>query len=100
MAAEDVLIALDLRSGDSAAARARLARLRPLAPGPEERGVHQATAWAAVLVAAGYHQEAIDFLERTRVAPTHLRFHLKEPRFDPLRRDPRFQRIIRGALGT
>jgi len=94
MAAEDVLIALDLRSGDSAAARARLARLRALSPRPDEPGVHQATAWAAVLVAAGHNREAIDFLERARVAPTHLRFHLKEPRFDALRGDPRFERLM------
>jgi len=100
LAAEDVLISLALRGGDTAAARARLARIRPQAPGPEEPGVHQAAAWAAVLVAAGRHREAIDFLERTRVAPAHLRFHLKEPRFDALRGDPRFQRLMRGARGT
>jgi tetratricopeptide (TPR) repeat protein len=94
LAAEDVLIALDLRSGDTAAGRARLSRLRTLAPRPDERGVHQATAWAAVLVAAGHTQEAMDFLERARVAPTHLRFHLKEPRFDAIRKDPRFQQLM------
>jgi serine/threonine protein kinase/Tfp pilus assembly protein PilF len=94
LAAEDVLIALDLRSGDIAAARARLARLRAQSPAPEEPGVHQATAWAAVLVAAGHNRDAMDFLERARVAPTHLRFHLKEPRFDALRGDPRFQRLM------
>jgi serine/threonine protein kinase len=94
LAAEDVVIALDLRSGDIAAARARLARLRTVAPRPDEPGVHQATAWAAILVAAGHTQEAMDFLERARVAPTHLRFHLKEPRFDALRGDPRFQRLM------
>jgi serine/threonine-protein kinase len=94
LAAEDVLTALDLRSGDTAAARGRLARLRALAPRPDEPGVHQATAWAAVLVATGHSREALDFLERARVAPTHLRFHLKEPRFDPIRADPRFQRLM------
>jgi serine/threonine protein kinase/Tfp pilus assembly protein PilF len=94
LAAEDVLIALDMRSGDTAAARARLARLRPLRPGPHDPGVHQASAWAALLVAAGRTQEAITFLEQARVAPTHLRFHLKEPRFDPLRGNPRFDRLM------
>jgi len=94
LAAEDVLAALDLRSGDTAGARARLARLRPAAPGPAEAGVHQAAAWAALLVGAGEQREAMDFLERARVAPAHLRMHLKEPRFDPLRKDPRFQRLM------
>ena len=94
LAAEDVLIALSLRRGDTAAVLARLARLRPLEIEPAEAGVHQATAWAALLVAAGHNREAIAFLERARVAPTHLRMHLKEPRFDALRGDSRFQQLM------
>jgi tetratricopeptide (TPR) repeat protein len=94
LAAEDVVAALELRSGNPTAARARLARLRPLAPEPDEPGVHQATAWAALLVATGRKGEALAFLERARVAPTHFRIHLKEPRFDALRDDPRFQRLM------
>jgi TolB-like protein/Flp pilus assembly protein TadD len=94
LAAEDVLITLDLRHGDTAGARARLDRLRRLAPRPDEPGVHQATAWAALLVAAGHTREAIAFLERARVAPTHLRIHLKEPRFDALRDDSGFKKLM------
>jgi TolB-like protein/Tfp pilus assembly protein PilF len=94
MAGEDVLIALDLRRGDTAAVRERLDRLRRVAPRLDERGVHQAAAWAAVLVAAGHNREAVAFLERARVAPTHLRFHLKEPRFVGLRQDSRFQGLM------
>jgi tetratricopeptide (TPR) repeat protein len=96
LAAEDVLLALDLRSGDTAAARARLARLRPTAPATGDAGVHQATAWAALLTAAGERPEAIAFLERARVASAHLRIHLQEPKFDPLRGDPRFEQIMKG----
>jgi TolB-like protein len=95
LAAEDVLLALERRSGDTAAARGRLARLRPTAPGPGEAGVHQATAWAALLVAAGEYPEAIAFLKRARVAPAHLRIHLEEPKFDPLRGDPRFEQLMK-----
>jgi hypothetical protein len=94
LAAEDVLIALSLRGGDTAAAQAHVARVRMLAPGPDEPGVHQATAWAALLVAAGHNGEAIAFLERARVTPTHLRMHLKEPRFDALRDDARFRHLM------
>jgi serine/threonine-protein kinase len=94
LAAEDVLIAGELLRGDGAAARDHLARLRGLAPGTDVRGVHQATAWAAALVAAGEGREAITFLEQVRVAPTHLRMHLKEPRFDAVRDDPRFGRLM------
>ena len=94
LAAEDVLLALELRSGDTAGGRARLARLRPFAPGAGEAGVHQVTAWAALLVAAGEYSEALAFLKRARVAPAHLRIHLEEPKFDPLRADPRFDKFI------
>jgi tetratricopeptide (TPR) repeat protein len=94
LAAEDVLLALELRSGDTAGGRARLARLRPFAPGAGEAGVHQVTAWAALLVAAGEYSEAIAFLKRARVAPAHLRIHLEEPKFDPLRADPHFDKFI------
>ena len=94
LSAEDVLAALEVGRGDTAAARARVLRLRAAAPGPDGAGVHQAAAWAAVLVAAGERREAIGFLERARAAPAHLRMHLEEPRFDPLREDPRFERLM------
>jgi eukaryotic-like serine/threonine-protein kinase len=96
LSAEDVLAALDIGRGDTAAAQARLARLRAVAPGPAGAGVHQAAAWAALLVAAGEHREALAFLQRARVAPAHLRMHLEEPRFDPLREDPRFGQLMAG----
>ena len=95
LSAEDVLAALDIASGDSAGGQARLSRLRAAAPEPAGAGVHQAAAWAALLVAAGEHREAIAFLERARVAPAHLRMHLEEPRFDPLMGDPRFGRLMK-----
>lgn len=69
-------------------------RLRALAPRPEAPGVHQATAWAALLVAVGERDEAVAFRERARVAPTHLLIHLREPRFDAVRADARFQRLL------
>jgi eukaryotic-like serine/threonine-protein kinase len=94
LAAEDVLLALELRRGDTAGGRVRLSRLRPSAPGSGEAGVHQVTAWAALLVAAGEYPDAIAFLERARVAPAHLRIHLEEPKFDPLRGDPQFERFM------
>lgn len=93
---ESVLLALERRSGDSARARARLARLRAHAPPPDRVAVHQAAAWAAVLVAAGEEELAIDFLERVRADPPHLRMHLKDVHFDAVRSNPRFQRLAAG----
>ena len=96
LAGESVLLALDQRSGNTARARARLARLSANPPRPEATSVHQAAAWGAVLVAAGNGGQAIDFLERVRVAKPHLRFHLEEVYFDAVRSNPRFQRLIAG----
>jgi Flp pilus assembly protein TadD len=90
---EDVLAALDLRRGDTAAARARVARLRLDAPDSTEAGVHQAAAWASLLVGAGETERAIVFLEQTRVPRAHLRMHLEEPKFDALRGEPRFRQM-------
>jgi hypothetical protein len=100
LSGEDVLAALDLRSGDTAGARARLARLRPDAPDSSEAGVHQTAAWASVLVGAGENRRAIEFLERTRVPRAHLRMHLEEPKFDALRGEPRFQRLMRSLASS
>ena len=94
LAVEDVVIAVTLLRGDTVAARARLERARSLAPTPGHAGVHPAVAWAALLVAAGQHADAIAFLESAQVTPTHLRIHLKEPRFDAIRNDPRFRRLM------
>ncbi len=93
---ESVLLALERRSGDSARARAQLARLRAHAPRPDRVAVHQAAAWAAVLVAAGEEQQAIDFLERVRADPPHLRMHMHDVHFDPIRLQRRFQRLVAG----
>lgn len=102
MSGEDMLLALDLRNGDTAAARIRLRRLRTEAPGANGVGVHQVTGWAAVLVAAGERREALEFLKQSRVDPAHVRMHLQEPRFAPLRDEPGFQELmeklrVRGA---
>ncbi len=96
LAGESVLLALDRRSGDTASARARLIRLRAHPPRPDTMGVHQTAAWAAVLVAAGEHRQAIDFLESVPVPTPHLRIHLEEVHFDAIRSDPGFQRLVAG----
>ena len=96
LAGESVLLALDRRGGDTASERARLARFKAYAQRPDTMTVHQAAAWAAVLVAAGEGEQAIDFLERVRVAKPHLRIHLEEVHFDAVRSNPRFQRLVAG----
>jgi serine/threonine-protein kinase len=105
LSGEDVLVALSLRRGDTSQVRRILARLRKWAPKPSEHEIHQAIAWGSVLVAARQHDEAIAFLQSVRLDPTHLLIHLKEPRFDAIRGDPRFQKLMetlrpREARGT
>ena len=90
---ERTLTALDRLTSDSAA-RLRLARLRAHAPPRNTTDVHTAASWAAVLVAAGATEEALDFLEGVRANLPHLRIHLQEVAFDGLRSNPRFVRLI------
>ena len=96
LAGESVFLALDRRSGDATSERARLVRLRAYAPRPDTMSVHQAAAWAAVLVATGEGGQAIEFLERVSVDKPHLRIHLEEGYFDAVRSNPRFQQLVAG----
>jgi serine/threonine-protein kinase len=96
---ESVLLALARLAGDSAGARRRLAGLLAYAPAPDTVQVHAAISWAAALVAAGEHRRALEFLEKVRADPPHLRLHLGDVHFDALRSDPRFRRLITRAPG-
>jgi hypothetical protein len=50
-----------------------------------------------VLVATGRSERAIVMLERTRPVGPWLWTYLLFPGFDPIRRDPRFQRIYQAS---
>jgi len=96
---ESVLLALDRRNGDTAGARRRLAGLLAHAPRPDTVQVHAAIAWAAALVAAGEYEQSIEFLERVRADPPHLRLHLRDVHFVAIRSDPRFRRLTTRPRG-
>ncbi|MGH7731941.1 MAG: hypothetical protein ACRENJ_11910, partial [Candidatus Eiseniibacteriota bacterium] len=96
---ESVLLALARRTGDTAGARQRLVGLRAHAPRPDTVQVHAAITWAAALVAAGDYEQSIEFLERVRADPPHLRLHLRDVHFVAIRSDPRFRRLTSGPRG-
>lgn len=81
-------------SGDTTAARAylapALARLEGRAELPDREGTNVAMA----LVALGERGRALDALERARPRGALLWFWLHDPDFDPVRHDPRFQRLM------
>lgn len=82
------------RLGDTATARERLARAIPTGwdPLPNDG---EASAVILALMATGQHERAITILEQR--APTNLNstyLVLRDPLIDPIRADPRIQRLI------
>jgi TolB-like protein len=91
---EGVLLALE-RGRNLPAAGQHFTALLARAPRPDTTQVHAAIAWAAALVGAGEHRRAIEFLEQVRADPPHLRLHLRDLHFEPIRGDPRFRLLLR-----
>jgi len=80
-------------AGDTVQARQLLARTVALFDG-RVPGVFAVQAIAAGLVAAGERARALDMLERSEPKGGVLWFELQFPALDPLRSDPRFQRVL------
>ncbi len=83
------------RTGDTAAARAAA---EPVAASLGTEGplaVREGFETALALVALGERGRALDLLERIRPRGAWLWSYLVMPLFDPLRADPRFQRLVR-----
>jgi hypothetical protein len=56
-----------------------------------------ATALAPAMLAAGGREGALRVLERTLPRGVMLWWYLRWPAFDPLRSDPRFEKIVAGS---
>jgi len=88
-----LLVVVDARTGQVAAARQRLAHMtRGLdlsRPGPFQASL---VAWA--FLAVGEQEQALALLERVQPRGASLRFWLQTPGFDSVRSQPRFQRIV------
>ena len=88
---EAALAQVEARTGDTRDARTRLERLLRERPTPDlEEGQYVIVA----LDALGQHDRALGVLERLRPRGVQLWSDLLYPEFDPLRSNPRFQRVL------
>jgi len=91
---QTVLALLDVRAGDTLAARVRVNRLLTEAGDRADLNLFYGRHAAAALVALGDHERALEVLERIRPRSGRLGFFLRSPEFDALRSYPRFQRLV------
>jgi len=92
--AEAVLALAELQAADTPAARARVERLEREIRAANERTITDAAWVGRALVALGEPERALDLLERVRPRGGRLWFYLRAPEFDPVRANPRFQRLV------
>ncbi|MFN2400230.1 MAG: protein kinase [Gemmatimonadaceae bacterium] len=92
--AETALAVVQARLGDTAGARARIAGLTTIALRRETLPVEEGVFLAAALAATGDRDRALRVLERVRPRGAHLFNDLQSADLDPLRTDPRFQRLV------
>ena len=92
---EPSLALLDYRAGDSLRARRRVtAALAPLLGAPGPLTVDDAAQGTFALMATGQPGAALDLLERAQPRGIALWAWLRMPWLDPIRNEPRFQRLL------
>jgi hypothetical protein len=92
---EALLAIVNVRSGDTATARARLNRIfRASLDTTWEALLEEQLLPVVALVTLGDREEALSLLERVRPQGARLWSGLRAPEFDDLRSDPRFQRLV------
>ncbi len=91
---EAALVGVLARTGDTAAARARLAPLTGFLVDSTRLTFREGLFAASAALAAGESDRALDYLERVRPRGAELWSGLRLPAFDPLRSNPRFQRLV------
>ena len=91
---EPLLAALEAHDGDTTAARARLDRLLSQRPDPAHLD-YTAAGWiAGGFMRIGERERALQILVSARPRGINLWNNLRDQVFDPIRDDPRFQRLV------
>jgi Flp pilus assembly protein TadD len=83
--------------GELSSARERLAAARAQLQSLDGLHPNTASALAPAMLAVGDREGALRVLERAVPRGLMLRWYLRWPEFDPLRSDPRFQKIDAGS---
>ena len=91
---EAALVIVAAVAGDTAAARARLARLSAPFGDSTHMTFREGLFAASAALAAGEPDRALTLLESVRPRGAELWTGLRLPAFDPLRAEPRFQRLV------
>ncbi len=91
---EAALAAVEAHQGDSVSGRRRVDRLLREAVDSLRPHFRVARFIGLALVALNEHDRAIDLLERVRPRDWQLSLSLRYAGFDPIRADPRFQRLV------
>jgi serine/threonine-protein kinase len=92
---EAVLALVDIRVGDTSAARTRVQQMLRDGSALAHPTVADAAWVARALVALRDSAAALDLLERVHPQGARLWFYLRAPDFDPLRETPRFRHLIK-----
>jgi eukaryotic-like serine/threonine-protein kinase len=91
---EAALVAVQVRLGDTVAARASAEHLATAVLQNQRVGIEAGWYTATALVAVGQNDRALDVLERVRPRGRHLWCDVQWVGLDPLRSTPRFRRLM------
>ena len=91
---EALMAVVEARAGDTVASRARLDRVTHGLSDPDRPGLNDGFIAAMGYAQMGDRDRALDLIERVVPRGILLWSYLQEPQFDPIRDDPRLQRLL------